>query len=280
MRIFASDRIAKFMDFFKWEEGMPIEHLMITKSIETAQKRVEDALNKRLVALTEPLESSDISFTDLFNIDDIQEIQDTFCEATGVASLITTPDGTPITRPSNFSHLCNNIIRKTEKGLANCHASDAAIGRPNPGGPVIMNCLSGGLCNAGSSIIVGGKHVANWLIGQVKNENTDEEKLLLYAREIGADEEAFRRALSKIPVMKQEQFERNAHFLFLLANELSLKAYQNVQQARFISLKKRAENELQAAYGQLYATDEELRMQYDTLKKIHDYRQQESPPTH
>ncbi len=41
MRIFASDRIAKFMDFFQWEEDMPIEHPMISKSIETAQKRVE-----------------------------------------------------------------------------------------------------------------------------------------------------------------------------------------------------------------------------------------------
>ncbi len=41
MRIFASDRIAKFMDFFKWEENTPIEHRMVSKSIEIAQKRVE-----------------------------------------------------------------------------------------------------------------------------------------------------------------------------------------------------------------------------------------------
>ncbi|MDD5680118.1 MAG: preprotein translocase subunit SecA [Candidatus Omnitrophica bacterium] len=42
MRIFGSDRIARLMEFFKWEEGMPIEHNMITKSIEIAQKRVEE----------------------------------------------------------------------------------------------------------------------------------------------------------------------------------------------------------------------------------------------
>ncbi|MCP4649697.1 MAG: preprotein translocase subunit SecA [PVC group bacterium] len=41
MRIFASDRIAKFMNFVQWEENMPIEHPMITRSIEMAQKRVE-----------------------------------------------------------------------------------------------------------------------------------------------------------------------------------------------------------------------------------------------
>jgi preprotein translocase subunit SecA len=41
MRIFASDRISKFMDFVQWEENMPIEHPVISKSIEIAQKRVE-----------------------------------------------------------------------------------------------------------------------------------------------------------------------------------------------------------------------------------------------
>ena len=42
MRIFGSDRIARIMEFFQWEEDMPIEHKMITKSIEIAQKRVEE----------------------------------------------------------------------------------------------------------------------------------------------------------------------------------------------------------------------------------------------
>ncbi|MBN3038608.1 MAG: preprotein translocase subunit SecA [Candidatus Omnitrophica bacterium] len=41
MRIFASDKISKIMDFMKWEESIPIEHPLITRSIETAQKRVE-----------------------------------------------------------------------------------------------------------------------------------------------------------------------------------------------------------------------------------------------
>ncbi len=41
MRIFASERIEKLMDFFKWEENEPIEHVLLSKSIETAQKRVE-----------------------------------------------------------------------------------------------------------------------------------------------------------------------------------------------------------------------------------------------
>ena len=41
MRIFASETITKVMDKLGWEEGEPIEHGMITKSIENAQKKVE-----------------------------------------------------------------------------------------------------------------------------------------------------------------------------------------------------------------------------------------------
>ncbi|MGH7884419.1 MAG: preprotein translocase subunit SecA [Thermodesulfobacteriota bacterium] len=41
MRIFASEKITGIMDKLGWKEGEPIEHSMISKSIENAQKKVE-----------------------------------------------------------------------------------------------------------------------------------------------------------------------------------------------------------------------------------------------
>jgi len=41
LRIFGSDRISKLMSRMGMEEGVPIEHRMVTKAIENAQKRVE-----------------------------------------------------------------------------------------------------------------------------------------------------------------------------------------------------------------------------------------------
>jgi preprotein translocase subunit SecA len=41
LRLFGADRIAKFMDTLKMEEGVPIEHPMVTRSIESAQRKVE-----------------------------------------------------------------------------------------------------------------------------------------------------------------------------------------------------------------------------------------------
>ena len=210
----------------------------------TERKRAEQALQSRIVAMTRPLDdASTITFSDLFDVDEIQKIQDMFAKSTGVASIITHPDGTPITKPSNFCRLCSAIIRKTTQGLCNCYRSDAIIGRYNPRGPIVQPCLSGGLWDAGASITVGGKHVANWLIGQVQNERLDPERMLQYADQIGVDREEFRAALAEVPVMSEEQFKTVADTLFLLANELSIKAYQNVQQARFIADLKRTEEE-------------------------------------
>jgi len=185
-----------------------------------------------------------IQFSDIFDLNDIQRIQDLFADATGVASIITHPDGTPITRPSNFCRLCNEIIRKTDVGLSNCFKSDAVIGRPNPEGPTIQPCLSGGLWDAGASIIVGGEHIANWLIGQVRNEELDIQRMGKYVKEIGAEKEDFMKALDEVPVMSKEKFEKVAQMLFAFATEISSKAYQNSQLIQSIHERNQVEEKL------------------------------------
>jgi len=83
--------------------------------------------------------------------------------------------------------------------------------------------------------------VANWLIGQVRDETQTEEGMRKYAREIGADEDAVAAAFGEIPTMPPEQFRQVAETLYVLANYLSARAYQNVLQARFITERAEAE---------------------------------------
>jgi len=260
-----------------------IEHLLERRTVElqemsarlareVAERRsAEDALQRRLGALTEPIDVADVLFEDLFDVEEIQRVQDAFAEATKIASLITRPDGTPVTKPSRFCRLCIDTIRKTTKGLANCYHSDAIIGTQNPRGPTIQRCLSSGLWDAGASITVGGRHVANWLIGQVKNEEVDESKLMAYASDIGANADQFRDALREVPVMSTGQFTRIAEFLFLLANELSLKAYQNVQQARFIAQERRTEEALRLDESRLEALLTLNQMAESSIREITDF---------
>ncbi len=219
----------------------------ITRDI-TDRKRLEAALESRILALTRPLDQPEgIEIEDLFDLETLQRFQDEFSSATGVASIITRPDGTPITSPSNFCRLCNDIIRKTEKGRINCFKSDAKIGRHHPEGPIEQPCMSGGLWDAGAGISIGGRHIANWLIGQVRDETQTEEGIRAYAREIGADETMVVDAFNEVPSMSREQFNNVAQLLFTTANHLSNLAYQNVQQARFIAENKKVEDELRAS---------------------------------
>jgi|GEM_PF-1406237 len=240
------DKIKVFLRVtaIKDNEGAITGYLGIANDI-TAIKEAEKAMKNRLLSLTKPLEEmNDFSVYDLFDVEDLQLLQDEFSKATGVAALMTTPEGRPITKPSNFCRLCNDIIRKTEKGRCNCEKSDAIIGKYNSEGPTVKLCSSGGLWDAGTGISVGGRHVANWLIGQVRDENMKEEHIRQYAREIGADEDESAIAFYEVHYMSRERFGNIADFLFKIANQLSELAFKNMQQARYIYEKTVREKEL------------------------------------
>jgi PAS domain S-box-containing protein len=249
-----------------WEKGCGIfdhaDNLVCIEGFITdisERKQMELALQKRLVALTRPLEQTgEICFEDLFSLEEIQQLQDEFSAATGLASLICKPDGTPLTRPSNFSRLCADVVRKTDKGLANCKRSDALLGRINREGATVLPCKSCGLWDAGASITVGGTHIACWLAGQIRDETQSEETIRAYAREIGADEEDAVRAFYEVPSMSHERFKKITQMLFTLANQLSTTAYINVQQARFIA-------ERDKALENLHRNEENLRVTLDSI---------------
>ena len=205
---------------------------------------------------TDPL----LKFEDLFDLEEIQAIQDQFAKVNGVASIITRPDGTPITKPSNFCRLCTEIIRKTDKGLRNCRKSDAELGKGGTAGPIVRPCMSGGLWDGGARISISGKHLANWLVGQVRNEAQSDEKMLAYAREIGADEKEFKKALYEVKLMPSAQFEGICCNLFLFANQLSRTAHHNYQRNKESAERRKAE----AAHRD---SEERFRQLFDTMEE-------------
>jgi PAS domain S-box-containing protein len=219
------------------------------------RKRAQEALESRINALTSPdgpfIPGSSLRFDMLFDLNEIQKIQDAFSEATGVASIITDVDGNPLTKPSNFTRLCMQVIRGTKKGCENCYRSDAALGKLNRLGPLMSPCLSGGLWDGGAGISAGDRHIANWLIGQVVDDSIDLERIRSYASEIGVDQAVFDSALAEVPRMTKARFAKICDALFLIARQLSTLAYDNILQARAIAERRKAAEEKDALYREL-----------------------------
>lgn len=183
------------------------------------------------------------TFTDLFDMDEIQLLQDTFSDVTGIASVITDPAGKPLTQFSNFSSLCH-LIRSTDKGLEDCLRSDAAIGRPGHEGVRMQPCLGCGLIDGGASIMVEGNHVGNWMIGQVITEDVSEDKVLAYADEIGVNREAFERELKKIKRLSTKQFRSICNYLAANVQLLAKYAYRTKALTHEMILRNDAEKSL------------------------------------
>jgi len=171
--------------------------------------------------------------TDLIRPDDLQRIQDAFADACNVASMITDVEGNPLTRLSNSCDVCK-IIRSTEKGAKNCRISDRAIGKEAQilMEPTFAACRGIGFIDASAPIIVGGRHIANWFIGQTNPMGVTQDQVARYAREIGTDEDALVTAFEGMETMSLDTFKKIMHLLWIVAGQISNLAYSNIQLAK------------------------------------------------
>jgi len=190
-------------------------------------------------------ELQNLILTDVIDLELLQKIQDSFVKATGVASIITDIDGKPITKPSNFTGVCN-LVRQTEKGRLNCFESDKIIGlkAAQENKPFYQKYLSCGFVDAGAPIMVSGKQLAIWMIGQSNIGKVDRDRIYKYAIEIDADTDLMLSEYEKMQNMSIEQFENVTDFLWLLASEISNFAFNNLKLAKNIEKLKKYEKEL------------------------------------
>lgn len=176
------------------------------------------------------LNLENIRLVDIIDLDHIQQLQDLFSEANGVASVVTDISGNPITQPSNFCSLCNKIsINRNKKHSCFSILAEEMKANSEENRPVLLICMNGMLHEAGAKITVSGKHIANWFIGQVKKENYDEALAFKYTQEYGITREEFYDGIKELPVMSDNQFSKIVKVLLAFATQISEKAYDNLQ---------------------------------------------------
>ena len=174
-------------------------------------------------------ESRSFALTDLIDADDLQQLQDSFAAATGLASIIVDEGGQCITRPSNFCEVCR-LVNESEKGRRKCSLSNDRRTRQTQRlhKPAHHQCLTCGFVDAGAPIIVQGHHIADWLIGQCDALQVGVDRIREYAREIEVDEDEIEAAYRKMDAISLQTFERHLELLWQFARRLSDLGYRNL----------------------------------------------------
>lgn len=174
--------------------------------------------------------ATDIHFFDLFDITEIQKLQDLFSAASKVSSVIMDLDGNMLTKPSNFTPLCKLILNKSSNGSPACFSFDhLKAGKKDYSNTVVSPCPISGYWYETAYITVGDTPIAIWQMGQVRSISYDINQIEGYASKSGIEKTEFLQAFLKAPVVTIYEFENIAKLFFTIANELSEKAYRNLQ---------------------------------------------------
>lgn len=179
--------------------------------------------------------AQEISILDLFDIEQLQNLQDAFAYATGVSSLITDLQGAPITEVSFTNDICK-LVRETDEGKRMCFQSGKAIGKlaKQQRKPISRPCLSCGFIDAAAPIIVDDKHIGNWVIGQVRPDDLNIDKLLSYTRSLDIPDEGVILGFEKLIKIAPDRFTKILNLLNVLTKELSVLGYNNLKLAKSV----------------------------------------------
>lgn len=149
---------------------------------------------------------------DFLDMKKLQELQDKFSDATGLAAIAVDSKGEYMTEGSNFTDFCMKYTRGSEEGNRRCIKCD-------------NECTGTYFCHAGLmdfafDIVVNGEKVGAMIGGQVLPKEPDEEKFRATAEELGIDPDAYIKALRKVPVLDEKKIRASAALLELMVNQL------------------------------------------------------------
>lgn len=170
--------------------------------------------------------NSEITLTDLFDVEMLQRIQDAFSKMTGMAAIITDAEGTPVTKGANFTDFCQKYTRCSPIGCLRCqqcdkHGAELAL---KVGSSVTYYCHAG-LMDFAAPIMAGDTIIGCFVGGQVLTSPPDITKVMQVAAEIGVDMINYLQSILNVPIVEKSKLDNAALFLYTLTDALSSIAY-------------------------------------------------------
>ncbi|MFT9498122.1 sensor histidine kinase [Anaerosolibacter sp.] len=173
-----------------------------------------------------------VHLRDIIDVEILQEIQDRFSEATGIAAVTVDFRGKPITKYSKFSRFCS-LIREVGRCRDACYQSDAHGGleAARREEPYIYRCHTG-LVDFAIPITVNGQYMGSIMAGQAKIEESELNRLDQIVKEVPGwkDKEEIKAAYDEIPVTSYDKIVGAARLMFLVSNYMVEKDMMNIMQ--------------------------------------------------
>lgn len=151
----------------------------------------------------------------------LQDIQDRFSEATGLAAVTVDYSGKPITKYSKFSSFCS-YLREFPEYREKCYQCDAFGGleAARRKKPYIYQCHSG-LIDFAIPIIVNEQYLGSFLAGQIRLDMTEANELDTIRRKSEWEKhDKAKEAFDGIPLISFEKVSAAAEMMFLVVNNL------------------------------------------------------------
>lgn len=167
-------------------------------------------------------DKNDVKLTDVIDVEFLQKFQDDFALGVGVASVTVDLDGTPVTKPSNYTKFCQDFTHSTETGDKRCAESHKRGGEEaaRTGKPCVYECHAG-LIDFAVPIMLGDRQIGTILGGQILTEAPELSKYERIAREIGVDTEAYVNAAKEVKSLSLERIEAAANVLWIVVNNIT-----------------------------------------------------------
>lgn len=155
-----------------------------------------------------------IRITDIIDVRSLQEMEEGFSAATGMAAIITDADGRPVTNGSGFNDYIRNVMKKSGKG-------NDCIKKASHSGRVSVTINPAGLVEFAVPLVLGADTAAVFSGGYVLPEAPDDGKLRRAAREVNADPDEFVKNVRKLQVVPKGKVESYADFVNGVMNVIS-----------------------------------------------------------
>ena len=178
--------------------------------------------------------------TDLIEIDILQKMQESFSSMTGVASMITNPEGKPVTRQTHFCKFCSELTRNSKLGGKLCEKCESYAAREalQTGKTVAYYCHAG-LMDFTAPITIHGQIIGCFAGGQVLPKPPREEAIKRTARELEIDEDEYWEAVQDVRIVDRDELRRTANFINTLSRAMS-----NMAEGKYMALQAKANLEM------------------------------------